>query len=173
MNTPIPTPFDIIDPRPGALVPTGLAWIALAACSLGVLGYISFRRRTPGAHSMQATLRVLIDELRAAAAQCSDTGEMGHNFELVTRLIRRVLTPYVSKELATMSCSELRSASSTLLQSSNKADVSLAPLLSQLATLEEHSYAPQTSSKELAGLQQLQSKLIDEIESHVRRFRPS
>jgi hypothetical protein len=169
MNTPIPTPFDIIDPGPGALVPTGVTWIALAACAIIVLLYTAYRRRTPSAHSIHATLRALIDELRVAAAQSNS--EQG--LERVTRLARRVLTPYTSGELATMSCSELRSMSASLGRSSDEAAISLSPLLGQLAELEEQAYAPQTSEASHVKLRELCTDLISGLEAHVRRFRPS
>lgn len=173
MDTPIPTPFDIINPGPGALVPTGLAWAALAACALGVIAYISYRRRIPGAHSMQSTLLVLLDQLRSAASKSSvDCGDQ-HSFERVSRLVRRVLTPYMSVEVATMSCSELRSVAATLLISSDEAETSLAPILSQLAELEEQAYAPQAGPEDRARLIELQGLLVSGIETHVRRFRPT
>jgi hypothetical protein len=169
MNTPIPTPFDIIDPGPGALVPTGLAWIALLAGALGVLLYIVYRRRIPGANSIHATLRGLLDELRAAAAQPGSV----QNLERVIRLARRILTPYTSEELATMSCSELRSMSATLSTGADAAAASLSTLLGQLAELEEQAYAPQTNLADRARLSELHTNLVGGLEDHVRRFRPS
>jgi hypothetical protein len=169
MNTAIPTPFDIIDPAPAALVPTGLAWTILAACTLVAFLYILFRRRAPGAHSIHTTLRALLDELQIATA----VPYSQQSLERVTRLARRILTPYISKEAATLSCNELRSMAVALRQGSDERAASLAALLMQLAEIEEHAYAPQAREADGAKLLKLQGDLIGNLETHVRRFRPS
>jgi hypothetical protein len=168
MNTPIPTPFDIINPGPGAIVPTSLAWILLTASTLSVLLYINYRRRTPSANSIQATLNALLDELRIAAAQPINQ----QSLERTTRLVRRIITPYLSEDIATMSCSELKSLAASLHCNMEDQGTSLSTLLIQLAEIEEQAYAPQTNETGSAKIRELHSELIGGLESHVRRFRP-
>jgi hypothetical protein len=168
MTTPIPTPFDIIDPDLGPLLPTGLAWLLLLACAgIGLL-CVALLRRTPRPHSLRATLRSLLNELRAAANNVS----CRQDIERVARIARRLISLYTSAEVASMSCSELLTFAKTLKQHSEDNSRALSPLILLLSDLEERAYAPISDSQDLSGLHETLRKLVSGIEEHITRFQP-
>jgi hypothetical protein len=168
MNTPIPTPFDIIEPGPGALVPTGLAWLALLLCAGVVLGAIAIMRRVPRAPSVNTTIRNLVDQLRRTRLEAHDQSEI----ERATRLARLIISPFLTSTVDTMSCAEIRSLADTLKDRSYDSDRSLAAILSLLAELEELSYAPLNSARDPDLSAAILDRLTSAIESHLGRFKP-
>jgi hypothetical protein len=168
MNTPIPTPFDIIEPGPGALVPTWLAWLVLVIGAAAFLAAIALKRRAPRPPSVNATLRNLIDQLRRAKLDDRDQ----RNIEQATRLARLVISPFTRTSISTMSCYEIKSLADALQNSSDDSERSLAEALALLGELEERSYAPITSDGDLALSRAILDKLTSAIESHVGRFKP-
>jgi hypothetical protein len=168
MTTPIPTPFDIIDPGPGALVPSGLAWLALVAVSLLICAAIAIKRRIPKAKSINARLQKLLDELRAGATGVTAPQDI----ERLARLVRRIVSPYMSVEVSGMSSGDLRLAAATLHTKPEERDRSLSEALLLLATIEELAYAPRDSISDARVLSGILEKLVTSLESHVRRFPP-
>lgn len=168
MTTPIPTPFDIIDPSPGALVPTVTAWFSLLVVSLIVCAVIAMRRRIPRAKSINARLQKLVDELRSVAAHTSTPQEL----ERLARLSRRIISPYVTSEVSGMSPGDLRAAAATLGKSRDDNDRSLSEIIFLLAAIEEQTYAPGESISNASALSGSVEALVTRLENHVRRFRP-
>lgn len=169
MNTAIPTPFDIIDPGPGVLLPTGLAWLALVSFAILSLTVFTLLRRTPRPHSIRKTLRMLLDELNVATAHVTHQKDI----ERVTRIARRILSPYTSLDVGSMTSSELRGFAASLGQSTDEATRAVSPLLLLLAEVEERAYAPlHNMSGDDNTLHDILQRLRSALEDHVTRFQP-
>lgn len=168
MTTPIPTPFDIIDPSPGALVPTAIAWLSLVAVSFVVCAVIAMRRRIPRAKSINARLQRLVDELRSIATNASTPQEL----ERLARLSRRIISPYMTSEVSGMSPGDLRAAAASLRKKADDKDQSLSEAILLLSAIEEQAYAPRELISNTATLSGSIEKLVSSLENHVRRFRP-
>lgn len=166
-SEPIPTPYDIIDPSPGAVIPTGIAWVILLLVAVLLSALITWVRRTPRAYSLHATIRGLLDELRALSGSSGKREEL----ERISRLARRIVAPYCSADTGAMSCSELRALAASLASSQQESDRSLSQLLDLIAGVEERAYAPlaepSTPNRDLGAIE----TLISSLEVHIRRFR--
>jgi hypothetical protein len=132
METPLPTPFDIIDPGPGQLVPTGLAWIFLFAVAALVGLIIALRSRRPVPKNIYKTLTRLVHELKQAA----DSGNKTSDLDLIIRLARRIVSPYLEDDATSLTSDELRIRSQTIRAKKLESLDSLACALSTLADLE-------------------------------------
>jgi hypothetical protein len=168
MNTTIPTPFDIIDPGPGALLPTGLAWLVLLACMALALIVFALLQRRPRSLGIRRTVRRLLDELNTATAHVSSQQDI----ERVTRIARRIASLYSTIEVGPMSPTEIRLFADSLSQHADHATRALSPVLLLLSDLEERAYAPCNSLAEDHTLHETLQKLRSNLEEHVTRFQP-
>jgi len=168
MPTLLPTPFDIIEPGPGQLIPSEYAWLALLVMTLLGAALIVFMRRTRSPQKITSTLQVLVDELRIIGAGAQSRPDI----ERVSRLGRRIISPYFVEDVTSMSCSELQSHAVKIRNRANEESVSLAEAILLLAKIEEIAYAPDTSLDGNTELRTLTDSLVAGLESHIRRFRP-
>jgi hypothetical protein len=162
MSTPIPSPFDIIEPPPGPIVPSPMAWIltALFFAAMLALSRLLYRRmKTPPLHTLVATL---LDEFKRAASQSHTSLAV----ERIARLTKRILSVLIADDVDSLSSSEIRSLAISLSRSSDERQRSSAAILELLAQVEELAYAPQDSTPEI---QSLISQLERSLEEHVRR----
>ena len=138
MNTPIPTPFDIIDPGPGAVVPTSLTWIILLA--LGVLGALItlLRSRQPGPAKIYRTLDKLLVEIHQAA----NTSSHANDLDRIIRLAKRIISPYLDVDAVSLTSTELRQLSQSFKTKHEESTGAIAAGLTALADLEDLAYAP-------------------------------
>jgi hypothetical protein len=168
MNTTIPTPFDIIDPGPGAVLPTGLAWLVLLACMTLALVVFALLQRRPRPLPIRKTVRRLLDDLNAATAHVSSQQDI----ERITRIARRVASLYTTIEVGPMSPTEIRLFAASLSQHKDDAARALSPLLLLLSDLEERAYAPYNSFRDDPTLHDALQKLRSNLEEYVTRFQP-
>jgi hypothetical protein len=170
MDSPIPTPFDIIDPSAGALTPTPLAWAILiltAGCSaLLISALIGSNRR---ANKLSKTLKRLFNEL------CDTSNLITANtqpyptdlIERAARITRRILTPVTDVDTGGMSCAELREMAHQLssFKGDYKADelsCAVSNALNLLANLEELTYAPHDNTS-IKNVSELLNNLIQHL----------
>ena len=168
MNTTIPTPFDIINPGPGALLPTGLAWLVLLGCMGIALIIFALLQRRPKPLAIRKTVRRLLDELNAATAHISSQQDI----ERIMRIARRIVSFYTTIEISSMSCTEIRSFATSLSDHTDDAVRSLSPLLLLLSDVEERAYAPFNNLEDDPTLHGILQKLRSGLEEHVTRFQP-
>ena len=170
------TPFDIIEPPPGALIPSFAAWIALTALVIG--GYtlskiISKKRR---ASPLGKTLSALLDEAKKIAARADSPAEI----ERLARLLRRIVSQLVMKDVSALTPIEIKQLAISLKNSADSKSqptdehlqkiASNSSILNILSELEEHAYSPLTKSESSAITRTIITRLIDVLESHLRRF---
>lgn len=168
MDTPIPTPFDIIDPAPGAVVPTGMAWLILLVLVGLALAAIAVYRRTPRGRSVHRTLHALLDEVRRLCSQPSAQ----RNTQRITRLTRRLASAYCGIDTGALSCAELRALAQEIGSRTDESAHSLSSIVALLAHLEEQAYAPHHATAPQASSDDTLVTLVQTLETHVRRFRP-
>jgi hypothetical protein len=171
MESPIPTPFDIIEPSSGALTPTPLAWVLLllvAGCGALLISALIGRSRS--ANKLSYTLKRLFNELCDAAKliTADSTSYPSATIERVTRITRRILAPLTLADTGGMSCSELRELSRELTAArsdpkSAELTEAISNALDLLAILEELTYAPHDK----ASLDNL-AELINSLMQHLR-----
>jgi hypothetical protein len=167
MTTPIPTPFDIIDPPPGAFIPSGTMWLVLGLVGVAAFLVAKLAARRGKAHSVGSLLDSLLTELGQVRSQASSP----HDLERAARLVRRIISPYLSCDTAGLSSDEMRSLAGTLREQKDEVTSSVAQILPLLAELEDYAYAPafdQTSDTARTAL----NTLFERLETHVRRHRP-
>jgi hypothetical protein len=159
----IPTPYDIVAPPPGPIIPSVSAWGALALLLLVVFTVRWFAARRHKSPSLQGLVADLLDELR----RLSSNPESGTSLERITRLTRRILSMYIPQGTDSLSSTELRSLAATLSQSSMEQARSSASIVDLLASLEDLAYAPQQSP---ASQRELISQIEQLIDQLVRRY---
>jgi hypothetical protein len=169
MNTAIPTPFDIIDPSPGALVPSGMAWIVLLLGAVVAFLLTSVFSRRTRAQSLNTLVAALLQELQSIGAQASNP----HELERVARLGRRILATYLPEDTAGLSSVEMRALSETLHQKDSELLVSASKALVALADVEDRAYAPSGATDKNPENTAAVQNLVDQLENLVRRQRPS
>jgi hypothetical protein len=168
METPIPTPFDIIDPGPGQLVPTSFAWLLLFTLAALAGLILALRSRRPAPKNIYRTLTRLVHELKKAA----DSGDKTADLDRIIRLARRIVSPYLEDDATSLTSDELRIKSQTIRAKKLESLDSLAGALSTLADLEEFAYAPKGRRNGGDKLDDLVKLLVDTLEQHVRRYKP-
>jgi len=166
MRTPIPTPFDIIEPPPGPLIPSGTTWLALVLIT--VLGVAATRwfNRASKAKTMDDVLQNLVEELHRRASSAASHSDL----ERITRLAKRIVAAYTPTDPAGLSPVELRSTAAVLRASMNDTDRSTAVIVELIADIEELTYAPSTDD---VHHHTLVSNLVTNLSNQVRRPRPS
>lgn len=164
MNTPIPTPFDIIPPPPGPWVPTGYAWLFLIALLLLAWWLIrrSGRRRSL---ATQQIVRSLETELSHAASQTPLP------LERLCRLTKRLIGFYIPHDLSGLTSPETRVVAQALRKGDDRSR-SAAEIVDLLATIEDQEYAPRERSQESLLNSEIQH-LLTAITAHTRRYKPS
>lgn len=165
MSTPIPTPFDIVDPPAGPIVPSMTVWIltALALAALLLLRWLMLRR--PGNPPVAKLIAALLDEVKRATAQ----SQTHHLVERSARLTRRIVSTYLPQAIDSLSQREMRSLAASLGASSDERNRSTAAILELLAEIEELAYAPHDHAPEIRPRLAQLGELLD---THVRRHRP-
>jgi hypothetical protein len=168
METPIPTPFDIIPPPPGAWVPSPLSWgITLLLAILGGWWCSRLRRQQP-APPIQRMLQSLLADLQSTL-QTSPP-----QLERASRIARRIVSQYSAinpkgGDLTGLSSSELRELALTLPTTTDAQAASHAELLTLIADLEDGAYAPHNAELPTT-LATLGERLRLALETHLRRF---
>lgn len=168
METPIPTPFDIIEPGPGALVPTGMAWILLLSVSILIASVSLLRSRKPGPAKIYRALEKLLSEIKQATDSLSRQGDL----ERIIRLAKRIISPYLETEAASLTSTELRHLSESYKAKHQEATDAIAAGLTALADLEDLAYAPNSSNDQPDKRRDLVATLISRLESLVRGVKP-
>jgi hypothetical protein len=165
MNTPIPTPFDIVDPPAGPIVPTLMWWLLTSLFILCLLlaRWIAHRKATPP--SVAILVSALLDELK----RTTKLPQEGLVIERTIRLAKRIVSPYVDQEVDSLSSSEMRALAESLRASSEERDQSSGSILQLLAAIDEIAYAPRDGSTEISTLI---PQLENSLEQHVRRHQP-
>jgi len=167
MITPIPTPFDIIEPPAGAFVPSSIMWLVLAL--LGAIVFLSAivsTRRRP-AHSVSSLLNSLLSDLNHIRTEATSPQDL----ERAARLVRRIISPYLPGDAAGLSSGEMRSLADILRERKDDMTSSVAEILPLLAEVEDYAYAP-SFEQNLAAAQTTLRSLCELLESHLRRYRP-
>lgn len=163
METPIPTPFDIIPPPPGAWVPSPLTWsLVLLLAIIGGWWGSRLRRKQP-APPIQRMLQSLLADLKSTLTTSPP------QVERASRIARRIVSQYASVDITGLSSSELREQASTLPITTDAQSASNAELLTLIADLEDGAYAPR-SGEFPATLTALGERLLLALETHLRRF---
>jgi mannitol-1-phosphate/altronate dehydrogenase len=162
MNTAIPTPFDIVDPPSGPIVPSLTAWLLTALAVLGFLLASRIIQRKGRAPSMAALVVNLLEELRRAVTAPLTTTST----ERIARLAKRIISPYLTQEIDSLSSSEMRELAKSLQATPRESDQSAAAILELLAKVEESAYAP---TSDFAAGSNLISQLEGSLQQHVRR----
>ena len=168
MDTPIPTPFDIIDPNPGALVPTSLTWILLLVIALLGALITLLRSRKPGPAKIHRTLQRLLVEIRQAA----DTYSRPSDLDRIIRLAKRIISPYLDADAASLTATELRQVSHSFKTKHDESKDVIAAGLAALADLEDLAYAPNDTAPQSIRAKELVVALISRLESLVKGVRP-
>ncbi len=163
MNTPIPTPFDIVDPPSGPIIPSLSVWLLTLFAVLAFLltnWIIQRKRRAP---SVGALVVVLLEELRRTATTPLTTAST----ERIARLAKRIISPHVAHEIDSLSSSEMRELASSLRATPRESDQSAASILELLAKVEDSAYSPFPDGTTSLSLI---SQLAGSLEQHVRRY---
>ncbi|MFO0415885.1 MAG: DUF4381 family protein [Pseudomonadota bacterium] len=166
----IPTPFDIIDPAPDALVPSAVAWLILVLlAALAYLAILLFNKR-PARRSARYLVGRTLEELKSAA----DSNQSSLNSERIARLSRRILTTYLKRDIGALSPSELENLATELRQSekSNEMLQSASIILELIGQLEDATYAPASDTSTDTEQPRLIQRIITALETHIRRFSP-
>lgn len=168
METPIPTPFDIISPGPGPLVPTSLAWVLLLAFGLLGAGIALVRSRRPGPAKIYRALQRLLHEIKQVANKCSSTSDL----ERIIRLSKRILSPYLDGDAASLTSTELKALSQSYKSRHQVSSDAIAASLAALADLEDLTYAPNDYSQLISREKELTASLVSRLESLIREVKP-
>jgi hypothetical protein len=168
MTTPIPTPFDIIDPPPGAFIPSGTMWVVLVLAGIAAFLLARFGGGRGRSHSISSLLNVLLAELNQIRTQVTNQ----HDLERAARIGRRILSPYLPCDTAGLSSAEMRSLASTLCEQKDDLASSVAEILPLLAAIEDYAYAP-SFEQTISTAQATLNSLFDRLEAHVRRHPPA
>ncbi|MEY4701780.1 MAG: hypothetical protein RL326_1967 [Pseudomonadota bacterium] len=165
MQTPIPTPFDIISPPPAPWVPTTYAWLVLLSAL--VLAYWWIRRlgRKRRAPAVEQIIRGLESELTHATTQDP------LRLERVCRLAKRLIAFYIPQDLTGLTSPETRMVAEALRKGDDRSR-SAAQIVELLAAIEDREYAPKDSSPESALLTDV-NNLTAALATHTRRYKPS
>jgi hypothetical protein len=169
MNSPIPTPYDIIPPPPGPITPPLTVWALLVGLTILAGLLLRYVSRRAQAQSMPKLLGTLTRELSNAGTH----SESRASLERVARLSRRIVAPYLSRDATSLSASELRLLASATSNSHTDQDRALSEALSLVADLEDSLYAPATNPTDSEKQRILVQQLISRLESFTRSHRPS
>jgi hypothetical protein len=170
MPSAIPTPFDIIDPAPDALVPSAVAWLSLLSLAALVYLAIALLNRRASPRSAKKLVLSTLAELQSAAQSSNGSA----NCERIARLSRRVLSTYLKRDIGALSPNELSALAKQLCESdqSNEIDASASIILELISQLEDSTYAPDQPASSATQLILLAQKVVTALETHVRRFDP-
>jgi len=163
---PIPTPFDIIPPASGPLIPSTVAWILLAVLGAGGAWLASRARNQGTGNSLRAVLESLAKDLDHAARELS-TGEV----ERVTRVARRIISHYVPNDLSGFTSAEIRTLAHERAENADEMFLSTSAILHIIADLEELAYAPKRNAIAREA-SELATRLSRMINLHLRRHPP-
>ena len=165
MATPIPTPFDIIDPPPGPFIPSLHMWLWLAiATALGAtLAWWFSNRQKRG--STASAVQELVAELKRITSTAMPTA----GAERITRIAKRILAAYMPADPAGLSPVELRVLASSMSRAPDESTRSASSILALVAEVEELTYSPNFSD---VVYQPIARNLVSDLENHVRRYRP-
>lgn len=165
MTTPIPTPFDIIDPPPGPFIPSLHTWLWLAiATALGatLAWWLSNRQKR---RSTASAVQELVAELR----RINSTAMPSAGAERITRIAKRILAAFMTADPAGLSPVELRVLASSMGAAPDECTRSASSILALVAEVEELTYSPNCSDP---VCQPIIHNLVSDLENHVRRYRP-
>jgi hypothetical protein len=162
MATPIPTPFDIIDPPPGPLIPSLTMWLMLVGLLVVARTVLWLFQRAKKPTPLGQHVRSLLHNLSTTA----NKAETPEQLQRVARLAKRILSAYLPFDPSSLSPSDLRDKAGSLTKSLDPLEQSTGSLLHLLADIEDLTYAPHTATE---LIRQRATQLLEATQTHVGR----
>jgi hypothetical protein len=110
----------------------------------------------------------LLQEIKQVADKCSSTSDL----ERIIRLSKRILSPYLDGDAASLTSTELKELSLSYKARHQVSSDSIAASLASLAELEDLTYAPTDPLQKTNRERELLDALVNRLESLVKEVKP-